>query len=78
VIRRPLKFKFAVIRSISVKVAVARAAGDIENRTAVSRSLREVSIVVMLLIEPVATAFIAAKEIAIRFVLTKVIQTSST
>jgi hypothetical protein len=73
VIGRPLKFKFAAIRSILVKVAVARTAGDIENGTAISRSSKEVSIVVMLLIEPVVTAFVAAKEIAVRFVLTKVI-----
>ena len=72
-IRRPLKFKFAVIKSILVKVAIARAAGDIENRTAVSRSLKEVLIIVMLLIEPAATTFVAAKEIAVRFILTKVI-----
>jgi hypothetical protein len=78
VIGRPLKFKFAAIRSTPVKVAVARAAGDMENGTAVSRSSKEVSIVVMLLMEPVATAFVAAKEIAARFVLTKVIQTGST
>jgi hypothetical protein len=77
VIRRPLKFKFAAIRSIPVKVATARAAVDIENRTVISRSSKEVSIVVILLIEPVATAFVAAKEIAARFVLTKVIQTGS-
>ena len=77
-IRRPLKFKFAVIRSIPVKVAVARAAGDIENRTAISRSSKEVSIVVILLIKLVVTTFVIAKEIAVRFVLTKVISTDST
>ena len=59
-------------------VAIVRAVVDIENRTAVSHLSREVLIVVILLIEPIVTAFIAAKEIAIRFVLTKVIQTSST
>ena len=77
-IKRPLKFKFAAIRSIPVKVAIARAAGDIENRTAISRSLREVLIVVILLIELIVTTFVAAKEIAARFVLIKVIQTGST
>jgi hypothetical protein len=78
VIRRLLRFKFVVIRSTLVMVAVVRAVVDIENGTAVSHLSREVSMVVMLLIEPVATAFVAVKEIAVRFVLTKVIQTGST
>ena len=59
-------------------VAIVRAVVDIENKTAVSHLLREVSIVMILLIEPVATTFVAVKEIAIRFILIKVIQTSST
>jgi len=61
-----------------VIVAIVRAVVDIENKTAVSHLLREVSIVMILLIEPVATTFVAVKEIAIRFILIKVIQTSST
>jgi hypothetical protein len=73
VIRRLLRFKFVAIRLILVIVAVVRAVVDIENGTAVSHLLREVSIVVILLMEPVATAFVAVKEIAVRFVLTKVI-----
>ena len=59
-------------------VAIVRAVVDIENKTAVSHLLREVSIVMILLIEPVATTFVAVKEIAVRFVLTKVIQTGLT
>jgi hypothetical protein len=73
VIKRPFKFKFVVIKLISVKVAIARTAGDIENKTAISRLLKEVLIVVILLIELVITVFIAVKEIAVRFVLIKVI-----
>jgi len=78
VIKRLLRFKFVVIKSILVIVAIVRAVVDIENKTAVSHLLREVSIVMILLIEPVATTFVAVKEIAIRFILIKVIQTSST
>ena len=77
-IKRLLRFKFVAIRSILVIVAIVRAVVDIENKTAVSHLLREVSIVMILLIEPVATTFVAVKEIAIRFILIKVIQTSST
>jgi hypothetical protein len=77
-IKRLFKFKFVAIRLILVIVAIVRAVVDIENKTAVSHLSREVSIVVILLIEPIVTAFVAAKEIAIRFILTKVIQTSST
>ena len=77
-IKRLLRFKFVVIKSILVIVAIVRAVVDIENRTAVSYLSREVLIVVILLIELIATAFVAVKEIAIRFVLTKVIQTGST
>jgi len=73
VIKRLLRFKFVVIRSILVIVAIVYAVVDIENKTAVSHLSREVSIVVILLIKPMATAFVAAKEIAVRFVLTKVI-----
>jgi len=73
VIKRLLRFKFVVIKSILVIVAIVRAVVDIENKTAVFHLSREVLIVVILLIEPVATAFVAAKEIAIRFILTKVI-----
>jgi hypothetical protein len=78
VIGRLLRFKFVAIRSTLVMVAVVRAVVDMENGTAVSHLSREVSMVVMLLMEPVATAFVAVKEIAVRFVLTKVIQTGST
>jgi len=78
IIKRLLRFKFVVIKSILVIVAIVRAVVDIENRTAVSYLSREVLIVVILLIELIATAFVAVKEIAIRFVLTKVIQTGST
>jgi hypothetical protein len=78
VIKRLLRFKFVAIRSILVMVAVVRAVVDMENGTAVSYLSREVSMVVMLLMEPVATAFVAVKETAVRFVLTKVIQTGST
>ena len=77
-IGRLLRFKFVAIRSTLVMVAVVRAVVDMENGTAVSHLSREVSMVVMLLMEPVATAFVAVKEIAVRFVLTKVIQTGST
>jgi hypothetical protein len=49
---------------------------DIENRTAVSYLLRKVLIVVILLIEPMATVFMTAKEIAIYSILIKVILTS--
>ena len=51
---------------------------DIENRMAIFPLLRGVLIIVMLLIEPVATVFIGAKEIAICFVLIKVILTDLT
>ena len=54
-------------------VAIVRAVVDIENKTAVSHLLKEVSIIIILLIELMATTFVAAKEIAIRFILTKVI-----
>ena len=54
-------------------VVIVRAVVDIENKTAVSHLLREVSIIVILLIEPIATTFIAVKEIAVRFILIKVI-----
>jgi hypothetical protein len=73
VIKRLLRFKFIVIKLILVIVAIVCAVVDIENKTAVSYLSREVLIVVILLIEPMATMFIAVKEIAIRFVLTKVI-----
>jgi hypothetical protein len=62
-----------VIRLILVIVAIVRAIIDIENKTAMSYLLREVLIVVILLIEPIATMFIAVKEIVICFILTKVI-----
>jgi hypothetical protein len=73
VTKRLLRFKFVVIRLILVIVAVVYAIVDIENKTAMSYLLREVLIVVILLIEPVATVFVAVKEITIYFVLTKVI-----
>ena len=72
-IRRPLKFRSAATRLILVMVAITHAAVDIENGMAVFPLLRGVLMVVMLLIEPVATVFIGAKEIAICFVLIKVI-----
>ena len=72
-IKRLLRFKFVVIRLILVIVVIVRAVVDIENKTAVSHLSREVSIVVILLIEPVATTFIEVKEIAVRFILIKVI-----
>jgi len=78
VIKRLLRFKFVAIRSILVIVAIVRAVVDIENKTAVSHLLKEVSIIMILLIELMATTFVAAKEIAVRFVLIKVIQTGST
>jgi hypothetical protein len=73
VIKRLLRFKFIIIRLILVIVAIVRAVIDIENKTAVSYLLKEVLIVVILLIKPMATTFITVKEIAIRFVLIKVI-----
>jgi hypothetical protein len=73
VIKRLLRFKFVVIKSILVIVVIVRAVVNIENKTAVSHLLREVSIVVILLIEPVTTTFVAVKEIAVRFILIKVI-----
>ena len=59
-------------------VAITYAAVDIENRIAISSLLRGVLIVVILLIEPITTIFVVAKEIAIYFILTKVISTNST
>jgi hypothetical protein len=73
VIKRPLKFRSVVIRLILVIIATTYTAVDIENRMAISPLLRGVLIVVILLIEPVATMFIVAKEIAICFILIKVI-----
>jgi hypothetical protein len=78
VIRRPPKFRSAATRSILVMVAVTHAAVDMENGMAVFPLSRGVLMVVMLLMEPVATVFVGAKEIAARFVLTKVILTDST
>jgi hypothetical protein len=59
-------------------VAVTYTAVDIENRMAIFPLLRGVLIVVILLIEPMATMFVGAKEIAIRFILIKVILTNLT
>jgi hypothetical protein len=73
VIRRLLRFKFVVIRLTLVIVTIVRAVVDIENKTAMSYLSREVLIVVILLIEPMATMFIAVKEITICFVLIKII-----
>jgi hypothetical protein len=73
VIKRLFRFKFVAIRLILVIVVIVRAVVDIENKTAVSHLSREVLIVVMLLIKPIATTFIAVKEIAVRFILIKVI-----
>jgi hypothetical protein len=75
VIKRPLKFRSIAIKLILIIVAVTYTAIDIENRIAISPLLREVLIVVILLIEPIVTIFIVAKEIAIRFILIKVILT---
>ena len=77
-IKRLLRFKFIVIRLILVIVAIVRAVINIENKTAMSHLLKEVLIIMMLLIEPIVTTFIAAKEITIRFVLIKIILTSLT
>ena len=65
-------------RLILVMVTITYATMDIENRMAIFPLLRGVLIVVILLIEPVATVFIVAKEIAIYFVLIKVISTNLT
>jgi hypothetical protein len=78
VIRRPPKFRSIVTRLILIIVAITHTAIDIENRMAISPLLRGVLMVVILLIEPIATMFIVAKEIAIRFILTKVILTNLT
>jgi len=78
VIKRPPKFRSVVIRLILVMVAITYAAIDIENRMAIFPLLRGVLIVVILLIEPMATMFVVAKEIAIRFILIKVILTDLT
>ena len=59
-------------------VVITYTAVDIENGMAVFPLLRGVLMVVMLLIEPVAIVFIGAKEIAVRFVLIKVILTNLT
>jgi hypothetical protein len=61
VIKRPLKFKFAAIKLILIKVIITRAAEDIENKTAISRSSKEVSIVVILLIKIITTIFVIVK-----------------
>ena len=72
-IRRPFKFKSAATRLILVIVAATYAAVDIENRMAISPLSRGVLMVVILLIEPMVIVFVVVKEIAIYFVLTKVI-----
>jgi hypothetical protein len=59
-------------------VTITYATVDIENGMAISSLLKGVLIVVMLLMEPVATVFVVAKEIAICFVLIKVILTNLT
>ena len=66
------------IRLILVIVAITYAAVDIKNRMAISLLLKGVLIVVILLIEPMATIFRVAKEIAICFILIKVISTNLT
>jgi hypothetical protein len=78
VIRRPPKFRSAITRLILVIVAITYAAVDIKNRIAIFPLLRGVLMVVILLMEPMATVFIGAKEIATRFVLIKVILTNLT
>ena len=77
-IRRPLKFRSVAIRLILVIVVITYATVDIENGIAIFPLLKGVLIVVILLIEPVATVFIGAKEIAVCFILIKVILTNST
>jgi len=56
-------------------VAIVRFVINIENKTVISYLLKEVLIIVILLIKSMATIFITAKEIAIRFILIKVILT---
>jgi hypothetical protein len=51
---------------------------NIENKMAIFPLLRGVLIIVILLIKPMATMFIRAKEIAIYFILIKVILTNLT
>ena len=65
-------------RLILVMVTITYATMDIENRMAIFPLLRGVLIVVILLIEPMATMFVVAKEIAIRFILIKVISINLT
>jgi len=66
------------IRLILIIITATYIAIDIENRMAISPLLKGVLIVVILLIEPIATMFIVAKEIAIYFILIKVISINST
>jgi hypothetical protein len=66
------------IRLILIIVAITYAAVDIKNRMAIFPLLKGVLIVVMSLIKPMATMFIRAKEIAIYFILIKVILINST
>jgi hypothetical protein len=73
VIKRPPKFRSAITRLILVIVAITHTTINIENKMAISPLLKGVLIVVILLIEPIATVFIVAKEIAICFILIKVI-----
>jgi len=75
VIKRLLRFKFIVIKLILMIVAIVRVVINIENKTAIFYLLKEVLIIVILLIKSMATIFITAKEIAIRFILIKVILT---
>jgi len=75
VIKRLLRFKFIVIKLILMIVAIVRFVINIENKTVISYLLKEVLIIVILLIKSMATIFITAKEIAIRFILIKVILT---
>ena len=74
-IKRLLRFKFIVIKLILMIVAIVRVVINIENKTAIFYLLKEVLIIVILFIKSVATIFITAKEIAIRFILIKVILT---
>jgi len=62
VIKRPFKFKFAIIKSILIKVIIVYIAVDIKNKTAISRLLKEVLIIVILLIESIVIIFITVKK----------------
>ena len=66
------------IKLILIIVAITYTAIDIENKIVISPLLKGVLIVIILLIEPMATIFVVAKEITICFILIKVILTNLT